>query len=122
MKTFWAYNMITPNEFFGSVNIVISLICCGIITYMGTVFYKQRFHSLLIKRQSNLTIFSCVVAALAEIFILIPFTLHYTHFSFFLKSVRFYSGLLVFITIPFIFYGGFSAYILRYVIDICNDI
>ena len=110
--------MVTPNEIFGGINVVSALLLAALITYWAMLFYKHRFHSLLIKRQSNLTIFTCVLYILAEILLVIPFTLHYTDFSFLPKSVQFYSGLVVFFVASFVMYATFSTYVLRYDLSI----
>ena len=110
--------MITPNEIFGAVNIIAAIACAIVVAHWAIIFHKHRHHSLLVKRQSNLTIFTCVVSVLVEIFLIIPFTLHYTNFSFFSKSVQLIAGLIVFLGAPFVMYGIFGVYVLRYVISL----
>lgn len=111
--------MVTANEIFGAVNILGAMICAIIIGHWSMLFYKHRNHSLLVKRQSNLTLLICVMAVSIELLVIIPFTLHYTNFSFLPKSAQLYAGLIMFIGSPFAVYGVYSAFVLRYV---CCDL
>ena len=105
--------MVTANEIFGAVNVIVAIVCTIIVGYWSLLFYKHRHHSLLVKRQSNLTIFICIMGILIELLVLIPFTLQYTDFSFLPKSAQWYPGLIMFMGSPCVVYGTYSAFVLR---------
>ena len=106
--------MLTFNEVFGVFNVVCAILCTiGMICCL-TSLYKQRFHSLLIKRRIWLSIVGCVLMICGEGFVIIPGTIYNVEFSFLSRHVSFYTELVYFFGGPFVTNGIFCVLILRY--------
>ena len=107
-------NMMNVDEIFSVFTIICALACAVIVTRWTIIFYNHQHHPLLIKRKSNLTIFTCLMTVFAEIF-LVMFVINYSNLAFLSKSTQLYAGLLFYLLAPCSMYGIGCAYVLRYV-------